>query len=72
MLPPNCPLSIQDVVSMDKKKFSEIVSRGSLTEQEVRQLRAVRRKGKNRKAAKKSREETVTSVRQLAVRIFNS
>ncbi len=50
LLPPGCPIQINEVINLDIEQFNELVARLNMTEEHVSQLRDVRRKGKNRYA----------------------
>ena len=47
---------------MEIERFNELCVRFSFTEEAIARLRDVRRKGKNRQAARKSREKKIKTM----------
>ena len=58
----NCPIPLPDVIDMEIERFNELCIRFSFTEEAIARLRDVRRKGKNRQAARKSREKKIKTM----------
>ena len=48
LLPPNCPMTVPQIVELDIDNFNELMGRYNFTEDTIAQYRDIRRKGKNR------------------------
>jgi hypothetical protein len=58
-------LSLGEVINLDIERFNDLVVRLRIGEDVVAQLRDVRRKGKNRQAARKSRQKRMKTLDEL-------
>ena len=58
----NCPIPLKSVIDMEIESFNDACVRYSFTEEQIARLRDVRRKGKNRHAARKSREKKIKTM----------
>ena len=58
----NCPIPLPDVIDMEIERFNDHCVRYGFSEEAIARLRDVRRKGKNRQAARKSREKKIKTM----------
>ena len=58
----NCPIPVHQVIDMEIERFNDVCVRFGFSEEAIARLRDVRRKGKNRQAARKSREKKIKTM----------
>ncbi len=65
MVPPDCPLTKREIVELPIDEFNELLEKSQFSEDQKAKFRDLRRKGKNRVAARKSREKSINWTEQL-------
>ncbi|XP_059082732.1 arginine-glutamic acid dipeptide repeats protein-like isoform X2 [Tigriopus californicus] len=62
LIPPDCPLTEEQIVDLDIDSFNDLMGKHHFSEESIAKYRDLRRKGKNRQAAKKSRQKKISEL----------
>eukprot|EP00095_Tigriopus_kingsejongensis_P010522 maker-scaffold45_size475391-snap-gene-3.20 protein:Tk10522 transcript:maker-scaffold45_size475391-snap-gene-3.20-mRNA-1 annotation:"neuroglian isoform x1" len=67
LIPADCPLNEEQIVDLDMDSFNDLMGKHHFTEEKISYFKDLRRKGKNRQAAKRSRKNKIEQLNGLRV-----